>query len=390
MPGPSIYKRGGSEVWYYSFRVCGRRYQGTTGHREEGEARAEAQRLFEIATQTDQLKEALRDPGKGDPHAAFLQHIQDTRRIGRSPATWGNYARYADKFIQHFGKRCLSSLTKRDIEGWRDWLLSLDREDDERNNAARRKAVTEKRRPSEQLLSPRENRKYSPKYVSEHLNWLAAVFNHFGLPNIMRRVARPCLSPEAKQRALKYFTQDEMQKLFGNVGWEFRNTFVFLAYTGVRLGELHGLLNRPEDINVEEQIVWVTGKGRKRRPLMLQGPGQPAWDALQGEIRRRGAAVGQPVFNPYERGTDKRLRALCRSVGIMPRGPHALRHTFATHALLFWKWDISSVAKWLGHEAIDVTFRIYGHLIPSTPSRMWEPDWLQCNQDNERKINAIA
>jgi integrase len=48
------------------------------------------------------------------------------------------------------------------------------------------------------------------------------------------------------------------------------------------------------------------------------------------------------------------------------------------------------VAKWLGHEAIDVTFRIYGHLIPSTPSRMWEPDWLQCNQDNERKINAIA
>jgi integrase len=189
---------------------------------------------------------------------------------------------------------------------------------------------------------------------------------------------------------LKYFTQDEMQKVFANVGWEFRNALVFLAYTGVRNGEMHGILNRPEDINIEEQIVWVTGKGSKRRPLMLQGSGQPAWDALQGEIRRRQVVEGQPVFDPYERWADKRLRALCKTVGIPERGPHALRHTFATHALLFWKWDISVVAKWLGHESIDVTYRIYGHLIPAMPPRMWESDWLQCNRDNESKIKATA
>jgi len=388
MRGPTIYQRRGSAIWQYNFRIGTRRYRGTTGHAEAGAARAEAQRIYEQAGQTGEFSKDVRDPGRGHPHLTFQRHIEDVRRLGRNAATWGNYTRYAEKYLRHFGARPLASLTRRDVEGWRDWLMSQEREDDARNNAAR--GDGKRRTPSHAMKSAGKNRKYSPKYVSEHLNWLGAVFNHFGLLNVTAKVVRPRATEEEQQRRLKYFTREEMEKMFGACGDEFRNCFVFMAYTGVRNGEMHGLVRRDEDINSDEQIVWVTGKGRKRRALTLRGPAQAAWDGVVGEIRRREVETGETVFEPYERWADKRLRALCRAVGIAERGPHALRHTFATHALLFWGWDISVLAKWLGHESIDVTYRIYGHLIPATPPRMWGWEVPQCDQDKSSDVNCVG
>lgn len=48
--------------------------------------------------------------------------------------------------------------------------------------------------------------------------------------------------------------------------------------------------------------------------------------------------------------------------------PHSLRHAFAS-ALLSHGVPITDVAKWLGHRNINVTFAIYGHLVPSAASR---------------------
>ena len=47
--------------------------------------------------------------------------------------------------------------------------------------------------------------------------------------------------------------------------------------------------------------------------------------------------------------------------------PHALRHTFASVALAGGV-PITDVSKWLGHRDINVTFSIYGHLVPAS----WE------------------
>ena len=353
MRGPTVYLRSGSAVWYYSFTASGKRHQGTTGERERSKAQEAAQRYYEVAVGGGSQRrpgERVRDSdyGKEHPQGAFDRHVRDLERTGRDAATRSNYQRYAARYREFFHERTIGSLTQREIEEWRDWLLSLKRGD-----------------------AGHGERTLSPKYVSEHLNWLAAVYNHFGLPNTLRRIERPKVSDDERQRALKCFTTEEMGTMFAACAPDFKNCFVFLAYTGCRIGELLGIARRTEDINDAEQIVWVTGKGKRRRPLTLRGPGQAAWDALCGEIARRGVREGEPVFRPYERWADKRLRSLCRQVGIAPRGPHALRHTFATHALLVWKWDISMVAKWLGHRNIDVTYRVYGHLIPQVPPRMW-------------------
>jgi integrase len=58
-----------------------------------------------------------------------------------------------------------------------------------------------------------------------------------------------------------------------------------------------------------------------------------------------------------------------RNAGI-PAGftPHSLRHAFAS-AMLSKGVPITDVAHWLGHRDVRVTFRIYGHLVPSAAAR---------------------
>jgi integrase len=48
--------------------------------------------------------------------------------------------------------------------------------------------------------------------------------------------------------------------------------------------------------------------------------------------------------------------------------PHSLRHAFAS-AMLSKGVPITDVAHWLGHRDVRVTFRIYGHLVPSAAAR---------------------
>jgi integrase len=48
--------------------------------------------------------------------------------------------------------------------------------------------------------------------------------------------------------------------------------------------------------------------------------------------------------------------------------PHSLRHAFAS-AMLNKGVSITDVAHWLGHRDVRVTFRIYGHLVPSAAAR---------------------
>ena len=64
-----------------------------------------------------------------------------------------------------------------------------------------------------------------------------------------------------------------------------------------------------------------------------------------------------------------RFSDAAREAGI-PAGftPHSLRHAFAS-AMLSKGVPITDVAHWLGHRDVRVTFRIYGHLVPSAAAR---------------------
>ncbi len=135
---------------------------------------------------------------------------------------------------------------------------------------------------------------------------------------------------------------------------------------GLRVSEVCGL--RVEDIDWNEQIVRVRGKGRKERLVPI---GEPALKAIQtywGSILEPPNGA-QPVFRadtkralPLNRlQLARRLKIYLAQAGLDPKlTPHKLRHSYATH-LLDAGADLRSVQELLGHAHL-VTTQVYTHV----------------------------
>jgi integrase/recombinase XerC len=134
--------------------------------------------------------------------------------------------------------------------------------------------------------------------------------------------------------------------------------------SGLRLSELAGL--DLIDLDFNQKLVKVRGKGRKERIVPVGGP---ALKAVQeylgkiGEIRKdtSGDIFKKPLFL-NARGERITTRSIARIVneitsksGIGRKiSPHALRHSFATH-LLNAGADLRSIQELLGHESLSTT-----------------------------------
>ena len=115
--------------------------------------------------------------------------------------------------------------------------------------------------------------------------------------------------------------------------------------------------------------------GRKTRPLKHRKVGEyrdipvPAylWEMVKGlpdgySFMTDGKV---PTYSSYRHGFN-----LNASKAGIPEAftPHSLRHAFVS-ALLSHGVPITDVAAWLGHRNINVTYAIYGHLVPSSLGR---------------------
>jgi integrase/recombinase XerC len=137
--------------------------------------------------------------------------------------------------------------------------------------------------------------------------------------------------------------------------------------TGIRVGELTGL--DIDDLNTERRTLKVLGKGNKERTVPF---GVPAAHALDDWLRR-----GRPQFSTEASGPavflgrrggriDQRavrgaVQKLFAELGdTSASGPHALRHSTATH-LLDGGADLRAVQEMLGHSSLATT-QIYTHV----------------------------
>jgi integrase/recombinase XerC len=140
-----------------------------------------------------------------------------------------------------------------------------------------------------------------------------------------------------------------------------------LYATGVRVGELAGL--DVDDLDLDRRTLRVLGKGNKERTVPY---GLPAALAVDDWLRRgRGklaAADSGPALFLGARGrrVDQRqvrsvVKGLFEALGdTSATGPHALRHTAATH-LLDGGADLRAVQEILGHSSLATT-QIYTHV----------------------------
>jgi integrase/recombinase XerC len=136
--------------------------------------------------------------------------------------------------------------------------------------------------------------------------------------------------------------------------------------SGIRVSELVGL--NLEDIDYGRKILRVTGKGNKQRMVPYS---DPASDALAQWIRAGRMQfeneVSQNALLISSRGKRIGVRqvyalvaSLLSETAVGQAGPHALRHSAATH-LLDGGADLRAVQELLGHSSLATT-QIYTHV----------------------------
>ncbi|MFC1575901.1 site-specific tyrosine recombinase XerD [Gemmatimonadota bacterium] len=149
--------------------------------------------------------------------------------------------------------------------------------------------------------------------------------------------------------------------------WRDRGILEVLYATGMRVSELVGL--RLTDLELEEGVCTVFGKGAKERMVPLGGPARRALERYLGEVRPlldsgkgRGVVFLNQRGGPLSRMTIWNLVKKSALNGGVQRkvSPHTLRHTFATH-LLEGGADLAAVQELLGHADISTT-QIYTHV----------------------------
>ena len=138
--------------------------------------------------------------------------------------------------------------------------------------------------------------------------------------------------------------------------------------SGLRLSEVVSI--SVDQVNLEERMIRVTGKGTKTRLVPL---GKRAKEALMDYLERERPKLATPKSGPEiflslqgKRLTRQRvwqmLKERASQAGLDPQvvHPHVLRHSFATH-LLSNGADLRVIQEMLGHADIGTT-QIYTHV----------------------------
>ncbi len=183
-------------------------------------------------------------------------------------------------------------------------------------------------------------------------------------------------APKSAKRLPKTLNVDEIDQLLSGKNNKSQadenrlslrdNAMMELIYAcGLRLSELSGL--NLQDIDWQQQIVQVTGKGQKQRRMPF---GDKAKQAVELWIKQRSgfARESEVALFISTRGTrlsnssvQKRLKKMALTNGLMTNVyPHMLRHSFASHILESSK-DLRAVQELLGHANLSTT-QIYTHL----------------------------
>jgi len=214
----------------------------------------------------------------------------------------------------------------------------------------------------------------SPATLGRKLSALRTFFNFLVRENLLTR--NPALSVDRIKQAEKhpdFLSVDDMFRILevpssdSPLGVRDRAMLELLYGAGIRVGELVGL--NLADLDLRERLLLVRGKGRKERIVPM---GSKAKEALQTYLGLRSTAFGkspdpEALFLNYRggrltsRSVERIVKRYCLLAGLVRDvGPHALRHSFATH-LLAGGADLRAIQELLGHASLSTTQR-YTHV----------------------------
>jgi len=200
-------------------------------------------------------------------------------------------------------------------------------------------------------------------------------------------------TPKQEKRLPKCLDLEQVQKLLDAPGdgdllsARDKAMLEVLYSSGIRVSELVEL--EMADIDLQEGVLRVRGKGRKER---LTPIGSQAIKAIQRYFELRAidnksqaGNTGRVFLNKHgeslsTRSVRRKLDKYLVQAGLDPGiSPHTLRHSFATH-LLNNGADLRSVQELLGHQSLSTT-QIYTHLTTSRMKEVYDAAHPRANAD---------
>ncbi len=209
---------------------------------------------------------------------------------------------------------------------------------------------------------------------------------------LVRNVANGVNLPRVGKHEHRYLTHEQVDDLATATGYPsdpsmfssldtranetYRLVVLFLAYTGVRFGEMAALrvarldLRRNRAVIIEsvtpvqgQGLVWGTTKTHQRREVPI-----PRFLAEELAEHIEGKQPDDLVFAGIRNGQPLRVStfrtafgAAAQTIGVPDLHPHQLRHTSASLAIASGA-DVKVVQQMLGHSSATMTLDTYGHL----------------------------
>ena len=269
---------------------------------------------------------------------------------GKSPKTVSWYTEILSLFSRYLSERQYSvEIGSIDIHLLREYVLHLQKRT--------------KTRAGNKITG-----RLSPVTVGCHVRGLKAFFNWLYREDITAtNLAENLKVPKAPSVLISVLSDDEIRKILGvldpSIGNGFRDSVIFMCLldTGLRLSELLGL--KMEDINMEQGLLKVMGKGAKERIVPMGVQSRRAMQRYIFQHRFKPikpdethvfiSSYGLPV-------TVNSIKLAFSRISIRANIPrlhaHLCRHTFATRYVSN-GGNIFSLQLILGHSSLEMVRR---------------------------------
>jgi integrase/recombinase XerC len=215
--------------------------------------------------------------------------------------------------------------------------------------------------------------KIQPRSINRKLSSLNAFFR-FGLTQgeLKKNPVKAIPVLKVKKRLPAYIEKDKMERLLTDTGFpdDFKGRMEYLVVnllyqTGMRVSELVGL--KEKHLDLDRRQIKVLGKGNKERIIPVNAGLVELLSAYLAEKKSRFPANTNPFVLLTEKEKPPTARQIYdvvkKNLGLVTtaerRGPHVLRHSFATH-LAGNGAELNAVKELLGHASLAAT-QVYTH-----------------------------
>lgn len=273
------------------------------------------------------------------------------------------------KILPYFGDKQMNEITAVDIIKWQNALL---------------------------------NQEYKPTYLRMIQNQLTALFNH--AERFYDLKDNPCKKVDKMGRAnakeLNFWTKDEFEvfiQCFTEEEEMYRIIFLMLFWLGCRVGELLALTS--EDIDFENGTVsisktyfrrnktdYITAPKTESSKRKITIPQFLLEEIKQFLDRQYELMPEERIFPITDRAIQKKMKQKTEQAKLKPIRVHDLRHSHI--ALLIEKgMQPLVIAQRVGHDSVNTTMNIYGHLYPNKQKQV--ADLLNAEAIGELENNVV-